>query len=142
MVVAAAAPIALGVLLSVPLRRAWLSGTEGSTLAGAAKKVLVLGASVNLAVVLAPLPELLSYPVYGGGAMRYPALARFFAVFAALVSSGCVLPLSIATIRRCGPGRPRRLGAAALATALMPLPLHVMELWLVGRVFGLHFFWR
>jgi len=138
----AAIPIALGVLLGIPLRTAWLRSTADSALASAAKKVVALGVSINLAVALAPLPELLSYPVYPGRVMHFPALARFFAVFAALASLGCVLPLAITAVRRGGPGRSRRLAAGALALALTPLPVHIVELWLVGRILGLHFFWR
>jgi hypothetical protein len=137
-----ALPVGFGVFVGVRLRRAWLRSTEDTVLTRQAAKILVLGAGIDLAVALAPVPELLTYPVYGHGAMHYPALGRFFAVFAALVSLGCVLPLSIAVIRRRGTARARRLGAAALVVSLAPLPLHLLELWLVGRLFGLHFFWR
>lgn len=131
-------PIVLGIVSAWVARRRWDAKPRRR-----ARNLFVLAALINVAVVLSAIPELATYPISHGGLMHAPAMARMFAVFAALFSLGFVLPLAIPLVRRTTePRQVRLLGIVSIGFALLPLPLHRLLLAVIENLFGIHFFWR
>ena len=137
-IIMAAIPTAIGVVAALMTRRRWCADP-----ARRARLLPGLVAVIDLAVVLSLIPELATYTVYHGGLMHAPAMARFFALFAAAFSMGFVLPLAVPLLRRnIGPRHARLRGVVAIGLALLPWPLHGLTLALIESIFGIHFFWR